>query len=85
VTRHLVPEQMLEAAQVGGQALGEPVAEFARDRGVVGTRPPSRQEPGQPGAPILSRSASLAIMSTWLRSKCSRNAASWNPYRLGPR
>jgi hypothetical protein len=28
VTGYLVPEEMLEAAQVGGEALGEPVAEF---------------------------------------------------------
>ena len=47
---------MLEAAQVGGKALGEPVAEFARDRGVAGTRWPGRQEPGQPGALIGSPS-----------------------------
>jgi hypothetical protein len=33
---------MLEAAQVGGKALDESVAEFARDRGVIDTRWPSR-------------------------------------------
>jgi hypothetical protein len=49
---YLVAEEVLEAAQVGGKALGEPVAEFAGDRCVVGTRSPGRQEPGQPGAPI---------------------------------
>ena len=45
---------MLEAAQVGGKALGEPVAEFARNGGVVGTRSAGRQEPVQPGALIGS-------------------------------
>ena len=39
---YLVAEEMLEAAQVGGKALGEPVAEFAWDRAVVGTRSPGR-------------------------------------------
>ncbi len=43
---------MLEAAQVGGKALGEPVAQFARDRGVVVTRSPGRQEPDQPSTLI---------------------------------
>jgi hypothetical protein len=33
---------MLEAAKVGGKALSESVAEFARDLGVVDTRSPSR-------------------------------------------
>jgi hypothetical protein len=42
VTGYLVAEEMLEAAQVGGKALGESVAEFAWDRGVVHTRSPSR-------------------------------------------
>jgi hypothetical protein len=51
-----VAEEILEAAQVGGKALGELVAEFGWDRGVVDTRPPSRQEPGQPGALIGSPS-----------------------------
>jgi hypothetical protein len=35
-----VAEEKLEATQVGGKALGESVTEFARDRGVVGTRSP---------------------------------------------
>jgi len=52
VTGFLVAEEMLKASQVGGKALGEPVTEFAWDRGVAGARPPSRQEPGQPGALI---------------------------------
>jgi hypothetical protein len=39
-----VAEDLLEAAQVGGEALRELVAEFARDRGVVGARWPSRKE-----------------------------------------
>ena len=52
MTGYLVAEEMLEAAQVGGKALGEPVAEFGRDRGVADTRSPGRQEPGQPGALI---------------------------------
>jgi hypothetical protein len=52
VTRHLVAEEILEAAQVGGKALGEPVAELAWDRGVVGTRSPGREESSQPGALI---------------------------------
>jgi hypothetical protein len=52
VTGYLVAEEMLEAAQVGGQSLGEPVTEFARDHGIVGTRSAGRQEPGQPGALI---------------------------------
>jgi aspartokinase len=56
VTGYLVAEEMLEAAQVGGKALGEPAAEFARDRGVAGTGSPGRQEPGQPGALIGSPS-----------------------------
>ena len=47
---------MLEAAQVGSKALGELVAEFARDRGVVGTRSAGRQEPGQSGALVRSPS-----------------------------
>jgi hypothetical protein len=51
-----VAEEMLEAAQVGGKALGESVAKFAWDRGVVGTRSPSRQAPSQPGAVIGSPS-----------------------------
>jgi hypothetical protein len=29
VTRYLVADEMLEAPQVAGQTLGEPVAEFA--------------------------------------------------------
>jgi hypothetical protein len=37
-----VAEEMLEAAQVGGEALGEPVAEFGWDRGVIGTRTAGR-------------------------------------------
>jgi len=49
-----VAEEMLEAAQVGGEALGELVAEFARDRGAVGTRAPGPDEPRQPGALIGS-------------------------------
>jgi hypothetical protein len=52
LTGYLVAEEMLEAAQVSGKALGEPAAQFGRDRGVVGTRSPGRQEPGQPGALI---------------------------------
>jgi hypothetical protein len=32
VAGYLVAEEMLEAAQVGGKGLGEPVAEFAGDR-----------------------------------------------------
>jgi hypothetical protein len=32
VTGYLVAEEMLETAQVGRKALGEPVAEFAGDR-----------------------------------------------------
>jgi len=56
VVGYLVAEEMLEAAQVGGKALGESVAEFAWDRGVVGTCSPSRQEPSQPGALIGSAS-----------------------------
>ena len=56
MTGYLVAEQMLEAVQVGGKALGEPVAEFARDRGFAGTRSPGRQDPGQPGALIGSPS-----------------------------
>jgi hypothetical protein len=52
VAGYLVAEEVLEAAQVGGKGLGEPVAEFAGDRSVVGTRSPGRQEPGQPGALI---------------------------------
>ena len=51
---YLVAEKVLEAAQVGGKALGEPVAELAGDRGVVGTRAPGRQQPGQAGALIGS-------------------------------
>jgi hypothetical protein len=47
-----VAEEILEAVQVGGKALGETFAEFARDRAVIGTRPPSRQESSQPGALI---------------------------------
>jgi hypothetical protein len=42
VTGYLVAEKMLEAAQVGGKALGESVAEFAWDRGVVVPRSPGR-------------------------------------------
>jgi hypothetical protein len=42
VTRYLVAEEMLEAAQVGGKALGESVAEFAWDGAVVGARSPGR-------------------------------------------
>jgi hypothetical protein len=37
-----VAEEMLEAALVGGKAVGESVAEFGWDRGVVDTRLPSR-------------------------------------------
>jgi hypothetical protein len=32
VAGYLVAEEVLEAAPVGGKALGEPVAEFAGDR-----------------------------------------------------
>lgn len=56
MTGYLVAEEMLEAAQVGGKLLGESVAEFAGDRGVVGTRSPSRQASGQAGALIGSPS-----------------------------
>ncbi len=52
MTGYLVAEEALEAAQIGGKALGEPVAEFARDRGVAGPRSPGCQEPGQPRALI---------------------------------
>ena len=38
--------------QVVGEALGKPVAEYPRDRGVVGTRLPGCQEPSQAGALI---------------------------------
>jgi hypothetical protein len=47
---------MLEAAQVVAKALGESVAEFAWDRGVVGARSPSREESSEPGALIGSPS-----------------------------
>ncbi|MEQ7127695.1 hypothetical protein ABN034_24685 [Actinopolymorpha sp. B11F2] len=47
-------EEILEAADVGEQPLGKPVAEFARDRGVVGTRTSGGEEPSQPGALIRS-------------------------------
>jgi hypothetical protein len=63
-----VAEEMLEAAQVRGQAVGEPVAEFAWDRGVVGTRSPGRQEPGHPGALIGSPNIPPPPMKT---SGCS--------------
>jgi hypothetical protein len=56
VTGYLVAEEMLEAAQVGGKALAKPVAEFAWDRGVIGTRSPGRQESGHSGALIGSPS-----------------------------
>ena len=49
---YLVAEEILELVQVISEALGEPVTEFARDRGVVGTRRPGRQEPVQAGALI---------------------------------
>jgi hypothetical protein len=51
-----VAEEMLEAAPVGGKALGESVAERGWDRGVVDTCSPGRQEPGQAGALIGSPS-----------------------------
>jgi hypothetical protein len=51
-----VAEEKLETAQVAGKALSEPVAEFARDRGLVDTRSPSRQESSQPGSLIRSPS-----------------------------
>ena len=47
-------EETLEVAQVGGEAPGELVAEFGRDRGVGGARSPGGQEPGQPGALVGS-------------------------------
>jgi hypothetical protein len=50
----VVAEDLFEAAQVGGKALGESVAQFAWDRGVVGPRSPSRYASGQPGALIGS-------------------------------
>jgi hypothetical protein len=56
VTGYLVAEEILEATQVGGKALGEPVAEFAGDRRVAGPRSPGRQEPRQPRALIGSPS-----------------------------
>jgi hypothetical protein len=56
MTGYLVAEEMLEAAQVGGEALGKSVAEFAWDRGVCDARSPGREASGQPGALIGSPS-----------------------------
>jgi hypothetical protein len=56
VTGYLVAEEILELAQVGGKAFSEPVAEFARDRGVANARSPSRQESSQPGSLVGSPS-----------------------------
>jgi len=64
VTGYLMAEETLEAAQVVGKALGEPVAEFAWDRGVVGTRSPGRREPGQPGA-LIGPPSRMALDVAW--------------------
>lgn len=56
VARYPVAQEILETAQVVGQAPGQPVTEFAGDRGVAGPCWPSRQPPGQPGALIGSPS-----------------------------
>jgi hypothetical protein len=56
VTGYLVAEEILEPAQVGGKALGEPVSEFVWDRRVLDTRSPGRYESSQPGALIGSPS-----------------------------
>jgi hypothetical protein len=49
-------EELLEAAQVGGKALGEPFGDFARVGAVVDAGSPGCEESSQTGALIGSPS-----------------------------
>ena len=65
MTGYLVAKEMLEAVQVGGEAVGQPVAEFGWDRGVIGPGWPGREEPGQPGTLVGSPSRVELQRAPW--------------------